>query len=161
MMSWSSAKTANSHTLHSQKVSTLLRDATVTLRLKKHSFFAENTNHLWPVIRPGCLEQPSATNAALREFKYSTTRTKLIFFLGIRNVLRRFVLHFSRLESLLIMYEKAQLDIPLSYSVQKGRSRKRISPTDRPADTSTLTRNCSVHGLYQRVRLPSKIDTVK
>lgn len=88
------SKNSEMHMVQLRQVPTLLRDAGMTLRLNKCSFFAENINELEHIIRAGRLELSQATTAAVRELKDQTTQTDSRFFLGLSNVLRSLSLNF-------------------------------------------------------------------
>lgn len=74
-----------------QKVLTLLAISGLTLKLKNWKFFADNSDYLGYVIRPGKRGVTSNTTDAIGGMKYHTTISLLRSFLGLCNVLRRLV----------------------------------------------------------------------
>ena len=83
------------HFHHVDEVLTTLRDAGLSLKLKKCHFFKEAVDYLGHVIRPGRLEVAEKNTAALKEAKLPRNQTELKSFLGLCNVYRRFVARFA------------------------------------------------------------------
>lgn len=88
----------NSDIAHLRQVMTLLRDTGDTFTSKECLLFAEKTNYLGHVIRPGRLETSEVTTAAVCELKHSTTETELRSFSGLCSVFHRFVPNVSKVE---------------------------------------------------------------
>lgn len=65
---------------------TLLRDARVTLKLKKRVLFKSSINYPGHVIWPRDFRTASHTFDAIRKLKSPTTVTELKSFFGARNV---------------------------------------------------------------------------
>jgi hypothetical protein len=73
----------------------LLGDAGLSLKLKKCLFFADTVDYLGHVICPGRLGVAEKNIEALKTALLPRTQTELRSFLGVCNVYRRFVPHFS------------------------------------------------------------------
>lgn len=86
----------NNHKAQLRQVLTGLRDAGVTIKLKRRSFFEEKINYLGHVIQPGRQELLEATSTAALELRNPTTQTRLTSFSNLCSVFRRFVTNFSR-----------------------------------------------------------------
>ena len=93
-----------SHLRHVDEALTLLRNAGLSLKLGKCRFFSETVDYLGHVIRPGRLGVAEKNTDALRGAPCPTTQTELRSFLGLCNVYRRFVPHFSSLAAPLNAY---------------------------------------------------------
>lgn len=78
---------------------TLLRDARITLQLKKCSLFSKTIDCMGHVIRPRRLYIALHTTGAIKGLKTSRNVTELKWFLGLCNVFRRFVPTFGRIVS--------------------------------------------------------------
>ena len=91
------SKTEKQHIAHVDHVLRLLRDAGVTLRLPKCRFFCTTVEYLGLEINPGRLGVMDAHTRALREAHFFTTRTQERSFVGMCNVLRRFVPDLARM----------------------------------------------------------------
>jgi RNase H-like domain found in reverse transcriptase len=76
-------------------VLTLLQVAVLSLKLKKCHFFAETVHYLGHVIRPGRLGVAEKNTIALKTARLPKTQTEVRSFLGLCNVYRIFVPHFS------------------------------------------------------------------
>ena len=87
----------------------VLKNAGISLKLKKCSFCTDTVTYLGHIIRPGQLSIDKTRVSALREAKYPRTQTQLRSFLGLCNVYRRFVKDFAK---------KAH---PLNALLRKGR----------------------------------------
>jgi RNase H-like domain found in reverse transcriptase/Reverse transcriptase (RNA-dependent DNA polymerase)/Integrase zinc binding domain len=74
----------------------LLRNAGVTLRLKKCHFFKKRVKYLGHIVTPGKLEVDDRNTMAIQMAKIPVNRTELRSFLGLCNVYRRFVPNFAR-----------------------------------------------------------------
>lgn len=77
-------------------VLTLLRQATVNVKLKKCASFASRMEYLCRVIKLGRHEVRNHSADAIREEMVPRTFTELCLFLGLYNVLKRFVPNFGR-----------------------------------------------------------------
>jgi transposase InsO family protein len=84
-----------SHLGHVDEALSLLRQAGLSLKLKKCRFFSETVDYLGHVIRPGRLGVAEKNTDALRTAAPPRTQTELRSFLGLCNVYRRFVPKFS------------------------------------------------------------------
>ena len=84
------------HFTHLGEILAILKEAGLSLKLKKCNFFTKTVDYLGHVIRPGKLEVAEKNTAALQGFKEPTTQTQLRSFLGMCNVYRRFVPNFAR-----------------------------------------------------------------
>ena len=91
------SKTEEEHIGHVDHVLRLLREAGVTLRLRKCRFFRTTVEYLGHEIKPGRLGVMDAHTRALREAHFPTTRTQVRSFMGMCNVFRRFVPNFARM----------------------------------------------------------------
>jgi RNase H-like domain found in reverse transcriptase/Reverse transcriptase (RNA-dependent DNA polymerase) len=85
------------HLEHANEELTLLGNSGLSLKLKKCHFFSDTVDYLGHVIRPGRLGVTENNTTALRTAPLTRAQTKLRSFLGIFNVYRRFVPHFSTL----------------------------------------------------------------
>ncbi|CAN8072599.1 unnamed protein product, partial [Agarophyton chilense] len=83
------------HLEHVRDVMKILRDAGITLKLKKSEFFTDSVKYLGHIIRPGQLSINEVRVKSLKEAKHPKTQTELRSFLGLCNVYRRFVLNFA------------------------------------------------------------------
>lgn len=90
------SKTVTERLTQLKRVLTLLRDAGVTLKLKKSSFLAETISYLGHVSRSGRIEIRTATTDAFGQLKNPTTQTEIRSFLGLCNIFRRFVPYLSK-----------------------------------------------------------------
>jgi len=90
------SKEEEEHIRHVDHVLTVLRQAGVTLKLRKSEFFRKSVNYLGHTIRPGRLEILESGTEALREAKFPKNQTQLKSYLGSCNVYRRFVKHFAK-----------------------------------------------------------------
>lgn len=102
------SRSIEAHLDHVYSVLQLLKDAGVTLQLKKCQFFTDNVDYLGHVIRPGKLQVADKTTEAIEGLKPPTTVTGIRSFLGLCNVFRRFVPNFARISS------------PLNAKLRKG-----------------------------------------
>ena len=89
------SRNVQEHLNHVNEILTLLRNAGVTLKLKKCDFFRNKVNYLGHVITPGKLSVATKNMEAFAEAKFPTNITQLRSFLGSANVYRRFVEDFS------------------------------------------------------------------
>ena len=85
------------HLAHVNEALTLLGNSGLSLKLKKCHFFSDTVDYLGHVIRPGRLGVAEKNTTALRTAPLPRTQTELRSFLGLCNVYRRFVPHFSTL----------------------------------------------------------------
>jgi RNase H-like domain found in reverse transcriptase len=85
------------HLEHVNEAITLLGNSGLSLKLKKFHFFSDTVDYLGHVIRPGHLCVAEKSTTALRTAPLPRTQTELRSFLGLCNVHRRFVPHFSTL----------------------------------------------------------------
>ncbi|CAN8076686.1 unnamed protein product [Agarophyton chilense] len=83
------------HLTHVRDIMTTLRDAGVTLKLKKCDFFTDKVKYLGHVIRLGLVTIEETCVKSLKEAKEPRTQTELRSFLGLANVYRRFIPHFA------------------------------------------------------------------
>jgi hypothetical protein len=96
------------HLSHVNEVLTLLRDAGLSLKLKKCHFFVETVHYIGPVIRSGRLGVAEKYTEALKTARLPKTQAEVRSFLGLCNVYRRFVPHFS------------SIAVPLNALLSKG-----------------------------------------
>ena len=90
------SKSVEDHITHVDEVLTCLREAGITLKISKCTFFSDKINYLGHVIRPGRLEVDQANTQSLRDARPPTTKTQLRSFLGLVNVYRRFIENFTK-----------------------------------------------------------------
>ncbi|CAN8069905.1 unnamed protein product [Agarophyton chilense] len=100
------------HLTHVRDIMTTLRDAGVSLKLKKSDFFTNTVKYLGHVIRPGRVAIEETRVKSLKEAKEPRTQTELRSFLGLANVYRRFIPHF------------ADMAAPLNAILRKGQPTK-------------------------------------
>ena len=93
------SRDAESHFRHVEQVLNVLKDAGVSLKLKKCSFFADRVKYLGHVIRPGSLEIDETVTAASRQAKQPRTQKEVRSFLGLCNIYRMFVPNFTDTEA--------------------------------------------------------------
>ena len=144
------SKNMDDHVGHVREVLTALRDAGVTLKLKKCEFFKDTVRYLGHIIRPGRLEVDLARVAALKEAEHPRTQTELRSFLGLCNVYRRFIRDYTKIAA------------PLYELLKKGEPTK-LGPLSDSAATAFATlvdmvTNPPVLAL-PRADLPYSIDT--
>jgi Reverse transcriptase (RNA-dependent DNA polymerase) len=80
-----------SHLGHLDEALSLLRQAGLSLNLKKCRFFSETVDYMGHVIRPGLLGVAEKTTDALQTAAPPRTQTELRSFLVMCNVYRRFL----------------------------------------------------------------------
>ena len=90
-------KNAEEHIAHVREVLTVLKEAGLSLKLKKCKFFATSVDYFGHVTRPGQLEVATKNTEAVKRFKEPTTQTEQRSFLGLFNIYRRFVPKFARI----------------------------------------------------------------
>lgn len=90
------SKAMPEHVEHVRAVLQVLKDAVLSLKLKKCHFFTGAVDYLGHVIRPGLLEVATKNTEALKGFQQPRTQTELRSFIGMCNVYRRFVPNFAR-----------------------------------------------------------------
>lgn len=132
---------------HLRQVLTLLREAVVTLLLKKCSIFPKKIIQLKYAIRPRRLELLELATAAVRELKDATTQTSLRSISGFRNLFRRLLPRFSTVA--VFLNRKLQEGQPTTFHPLLGpkRTRHKLSDTtDEPVNTRTPTHNRPVYG---------------
>ena len=91
------SKNDDEHLKHLEEVFRLLRDAGVTLRLSKCSFFQSEVKYLGHVIRPGRLAILQKNVEAISRADIPRTKTQMRSFLGMCNIYRRFIQGFARI----------------------------------------------------------------
>ena len=91
------SKTAQQHVKDVDLVLTLLRQAGVTLKLKKCFWFQDRVDYLGHVITPGRLSVAKENTGAFRTMLFPRSLTELRSFLGAANVYRRFIKGFSKI----------------------------------------------------------------
>lgn len=84
------------HLWHIDEVHQLLKNARMTIRLKKGFFYGENINHLRHVISLGDIQVLQKTTKAAKKLQHPTTMLEKWSFLGFCSVSRRFVAIFAR-----------------------------------------------------------------
>jgi RNase H-like domain found in reverse transcriptase/Reverse transcriptase (RNA-dependent DNA polymerase) len=93
-----------SHLRHVAEALNLLREAGLSLKLKKYRFSSQTVDYLGHVIRPGRLGVAEKNTDALRDAALPRTQTDLRSFWGLCNVYRRFVPHLASLAAPLNVY---------------------------------------------------------
>lgn len=89
------SNTLEKHIQYDNEMLTPLLCAGITLKLKKCAFFIDTIDYLGHVIRPKRLKIAAHTAHAIRELKQPRNITLLRSFVGLCNVLRRFVPDFA------------------------------------------------------------------
>ena len=89
--------TLQEHFIFMRTILGMLKDAGVSLKLRKCHFFQFSVDYQGHVIRPGKLEVSSQTCQAIRQAKAPATQTGFSSFIGLCNVFRRFVPNFLRI----------------------------------------------------------------
>lgn len=87
---------AEQHIKDVDQVLTRLREAEVTLNLKKCKRFTTEIEYLGHLITSGQLDVLNTNTDALRQANFPKTKTQTKIFLGMSNVYRRFVLDFTQ-----------------------------------------------------------------
>ena len=90
------SRSIEDHFQHLGEILAILKEAGLSLKLKKCNFFTKTVDYFAHVMRPGKLEVSEKNTAALKGFKEPTTQTQLRSFLGMCNICRRFVPNFAR-----------------------------------------------------------------
>ena len=91
------SKTVTEHFAHVGEILRLLRDAGVSLKLSKFTFFDTSVTYLGHMIRPGTLEVERRNVFAIERARPPQNQTELRSFLGMCNVYRRFVKDFAKI----------------------------------------------------------------
>ena len=91
------SKSIEEHLRHVDEVLEILRQAGMSLRLRKCHFFTNSVNYLGHVIRPGTLEVSEKNIVAIRAATPPKNQTQPRYFLGLCNVYRLFVPGFARI----------------------------------------------------------------
>jgi len=91
-----------------------LREAGVTLNLKKCTWFSDEVEYLGHIVRPGQLHVHNKNVDALGHSKLPTTQTELQSFFGMCNVYQRFVKDFAERAKTLNALTRAEIppDLP-------------------------------------------------
>ena len=89
------SKDTKEHVAHVDQVLTLLRQARVSLKLKKCEFFQPKVDYLGHVITPGKLAVATESTKALEHATFPRNETQVRSFLGAANVYSRFIKNFS------------------------------------------------------------------
>ena len=87
--------TTEDHFRHVDEILTLLRNAGVTLKLKKCAFFQPRVDYLGHVITPGKLSVTTENTKSFTHATFPKNTTQLRSFFGAANVYRRFVAGYS------------------------------------------------------------------
>jgi hypothetical protein len=102
------SRSTEDHIQHVEEILSLLKQAGVSLKLKKCHFFQSSVDYLGHIIYPGKLAVANKNIESIRKAIFPTTRTQLRSFLGMCNVYRRFVDKFAKIAG------------PLSDMLKKG-----------------------------------------
>jgi len=115
------SKTEGEHIGHVNHVLRLLLAAGVTLCLPKCRFFSTTVEYLGHEIKQGRRGVMDAHTRGLREAHFPTTCTQVRSFLGMCNVIRRFVPNFARMAAPLtdIMGSTAPVLVPPATPLQR------------------------------------------
>lgn len=104
------SRSPTKHIAHVRRVLSILKNAVMTLKLKKCRFFAETIDYLEQILRSRRFEKASHTTDARRERKGPTNLTELHSILVLCTVFRRIVPNNARLASSIYRkLKKAQL----------------------------------------------------
>jgi len=110
-----------------------LRQAGVSLQLKKCHFFQPRVDYLGHVVTPGKLAVAQKNVDTLAQAKHPQTRTELRSFLGMCNVYRRFVPHFAKKAS------------PLTELLKKGQPSEYDDFTEEQAEAFDALRQALIN----------------
>lgn len=116
----------DNHFQHMDDAQTLLRNARLTLRLKKCTFFEKEFEYLGHRTTPGRLGFLDAKTCALRDAPYPSTQSQNKIFLGTCYVYRRVVQNFARIGKALRMLTSNTLPLRLWTPRRRRRSRHSI-----------------------------------
>ena len=105
------SKDMETHVKDVTKVLDLLREAGVTLKLKKCSWFTNKVHYLGHVITPGKLSVATKPTEAFAKAIFPTGLTQLRSFLGAANVYRRFIRNYAHVAKPLSSMLKKDLKI--------------------------------------------------
>lgn len=118
------SKNVEQHLHDRQRFLKLLRDACVSLNIRKRSILSETTNYLGHVIRPGIIEIAEATTVAIPYLQDLANQIKINSFLGLCNVFQRFMPNLSPLATPL--YKKLCKDQTMSFRSLTDEERKAV-----------------------------------
>ena len=93
------SRDTSSQIQHVDQVLALLRNAGVSLKLKKCSFFQPKVNYLGHVITPRKILVAKENTAAFANATFPKNATRMRSFLGAANLYRRFIKNFSGIEA--------------------------------------------------------------
>ena len=102
------SKSVDEHIDHVDEVLQTLREAGLTLKLKKCNFFVSSVNYLGHTIKPGRLEVANRNQEAIQQAKPPETKTQVRSFVGMCNVYRRFVPNFATVAAPLVELTKKE-----------------------------------------------------
>ena len=89
------SRTTENHLRQVDEILTLLRNAGVTLKLKKCAFSLPRVDYLGHIITPGKLSVATENTKSFTHATFPKNTTELSSFLGARNLYRRFVAGYS------------------------------------------------------------------
>lgn len=103
------SKTFDEHMAHLSHVLGLLKDANISLKLKKCAFAKQEVQYLGHMIKPGHLEMLSARVESLKLIELPKTKKEVRSFLGLASLYRRFVKEFAKIAKPLHDLTKAEV----------------------------------------------------
>ena len=124
------------HLKHLETVLSLLKEAGITLRLQKCSFFQKQVKYLGHIIRPGRLAIHGKSLEALEKALPPKNKTQVRSFLGMCNVYRRFIRDFTRIARPL--NQKVRKDAPQTWETLTDEETKSFNTLKRALLTAPI-----------------------
>lgn len=112
----------NDHVQDVKEVLSILKEAGLSLNMRKCKFFSRTIDYLGHVVSPGRLQVARKNTVSITSAKYPTTQTEMRSFLGMCNVYRRFVPNFAHVAA------------PLNKYLMKGQSADLPAPKEEDLD---------------------------